>query len=141
MNIFVFGNGNLSFTNFLKHYIEPIQSLQNLPAVHFMVCDFRGTDTLMLEFLKTLTPHVSVYHMGEKPRYMPDIFKTRVGEWQFVGGFQSDKERDVAAILKCTHFLGIDFNTDKKRKSGTSKNIDLCLEQGKINLLAITYPT
>lgn len=87
---------------------------------------------MALEFLKTASAHVTLYHVGDRPRYLPDKFRTHVGEWQLVGGYKSDLERDHAAIDACTHFLAVDFNSDAQRKSGTQKNIDRCLVLGKL---------
>ena len=133
--IFIFGNGNLSFDDFITHYQQPLSNLVKEKNVVFIVCDFRGLDTLVMEFLKTTTPNVLVYHMGEKPRYKPDAYKTQVGEWLFVGGFDSDAARDNAAIKQCTHFLAIDFNSDSQRKSGTLKNIEKCLKFNKLKII------
>jgi len=132
--IFIFGNGNISFTDFLTHYVEPLENwlAQEKNAVSFIVCEFRGLDTLVIEYLKTKTDKVRVYHMGEKPRYKPDAFRTFVNEWKFVGGFKSDAERDQKAIENCSHFLAKDFNSDETRLSGTSKNISKCFALGKI---------
>lgn len=134
MNIYLFGNGNLSFTDFLQLYGEPIKQIGFGAEIHFTVGDFRGADTLAMEFLKCETPNVSVYHVGKNPRYLPDGFKTMVDKWNLVGGFSSDADRDNAAIENCTHFLAFDFNSDESRKSGTQKNIIKCLELKKIRL-------
>lgn len=134
MNIYLFGNGNISFTDFLQLYGEPIKKIGFGADIYFTVGDFRGTDTLAMEFLKCETPNVSVYHVGKKPRYLPDQFKTMVSEWNLIGGFNSDSERDNAAIENCTHFLAYDFNSDESRKSGTQKNIVRCLSLNKIRL-------
>lgn len=131
--IFVFGNGNLSFQDFSKYYIEPLENwLLTEIEVGFILCDFRGVDTLMMEYLKTYSKNVWIYHIGEKPRYKPDAFRTFVNEWNFVGGFQSDAERDQKAIEDCTCFLAKDFNSDETRVSGTSKNISKCFSLNKI---------
>jgi hypothetical protein len=135
MKIYIFGNGNISLTDFLELYAKVLEPLVLDKENHFLVGDFRGTDTLAMEFLKTTTPNVSVFHVGEKPRYLPDAFKTYVKQWQVIGGFANDSTRDVATIEQCTHFLGIDFNSDDVRKSGTQKNIEHCLKLGKVNLL------
>ncbi len=134
MKVFIFGNGNLSFDDFLNYYANTLIPFVKREDVHFILCDFRGVDTLMMEFLKCQTSHVTVYHIGEKPRYAPDKFNTHVGNWNFIGGFSSDKERDLQAIDECTHFLAYDFNSDSQRKSGTQKSIELCLERNKIFL-------
>lgn len=134
MNIYLFGNGNISFEDFRIHYEEVISRCLSDETVHFSLCDFRGTDTLVMELLKCTSANVSVYHMGEKPRYLPDKFKTKVGSWKIIGGFENDAQRDMEVISQCTHFIAIDFNSDEKRISGTQKNIDLCEKLGKIRL-------
>lgn len=134
MEIYIFGNGNLSFQDFMQYYAALLSKYLNNDEVFFLVCDFRGVDTLVMEFLKCSAKNVIVYHVGEHPRYLPDKYKTNVPHWNIVGGLVSDEARDFAAIQHCTHYLAFDFNSDKKRKSGTQKNIELCEEMGKINL-------
>lgn len=133
MKIFVGGNGNLSFEDFCLYYVTALNNIFNInPDASFLVCEFRGVDILTLEYLKCKTPNVSVYHMGKYSRYTPDQFKTHVSEWEFIGGYRSNWERDQAVIKDCTYFLAYDFNTDYKRKSGTQKNIEECRRLGKI---------
>lgn len=134
MTAYIFGNGNIAFADFMRFYEAPLRSLLELPDVHFVLCDFRGVDTLAMELLKSETENVSVYHVGDRPRYTPDQFKTRVSRWKRVGGFKSDGERDSAAIQACTHFLAVDFNSDEARKSGTKKNIEECLRLDKLSV-------
>lgn len=131
--IFICGNGNISYDDFnnyyltkLKHHVDKYNS--------FIVGDFRGTDTLIMEYLKTLTPNVEVCHLYERPRYLPDKFKTYVSNWNITGGFKTNEERDLYMINKCTHFLAIDQNSDNKRKSGTLKNRERCRIENKIEL-------
>lgn len=133
MKIFSFGNGNISFDDFITHYQKIIDNLKPQNP-HFIICDFRGTDILLMELLKCQTAHVSVYHIGKKPRYLPDKYKTFVEKWTFIGNFESDEQRDYQAVLDCTHFLAIDFNSDENRKSGTQKNIENCLKLEKIDV-------
>lgn len=133
--VFVFGNGNISFQDFINLYVEPLKTVVGDKNTSFILCDFRGTDTLMAEFLKTVTEKVTVYHIGNSPRYKPDAYKTKVSGWAYRGGFISDEERDHQAIDDCTHFLAVDFNTNEKRKSGTAKNIERCLELNKESIL------
>jgi hypothetical protein len=134
MNIFIFGNGNISFEDFLVYYINPTNKILKLHTPSFTICDFRGTDTLMMEFLKFQTPNVTLLHIGDKPRYLPDKYKTKVNNWQLVGQFTSDEQRDTFGINSCTHFLAHDFNSTHQRKSGTSVNIDSCNSKGKISI-------
>ncbi len=135
MQVYIFGNGNISFDDFRKHYEEPIKRiLESDNDAGFLLCDFRGTDTLAMELLKSKTSNVTVFHVGEKPRYFPDKFKTKARGWKVVGGFESDEQRDIEVAKLCTHFLAKDFNSDEKRKSGTLKSIEFCIELGRVNL-------
>ncbi len=134
MNIFIFGNGNLSFKEFVNYYEEIINKYIDQKDIAFLLCDFRGVDTLAMEVLKCHAANVSVYHIGDKPRYLPDKYKTKVSSWKIIGGFENDEERDEEALKNCTNFIAIDINSDAKRKSGTLKNIELCESMGKIRL-------
>lgn len=134
MKIYIFGNGNISFQEFLKYYAEPLEKYLNQEQSSFLLCDFRGVDTLMMEYLKSATGNVSVYHIGKKPRYLPDKYKTKVNSWKLIGGFESDSARDQAAINECTHFLAIDKNSNENKKSGTFKNMERCESLGKIKI-------
>ena len=134
MKVYIFGNGNIKFSDFEQLYLKPIYALLPKEKPEFFVCDFRGTDTLMMEFLKSETPNVSVLHIGEKPRYLPDKYRTKVSQWKIIGGFVDDQSRDEYAINACTHFLATDFNSNEKRKSGTLKNIEKCLSLGKVRI-------
>lgn len=131
--IYVFGNGNLSWESFNEFYIEPLKKV-NLSECEFIIGDFNGTDTLMMEFLKNKSENVTIIHMGEKARYFVNTFKTKAQNWKRIGGFTSDLERDTFGIVNCTHFLAIDFNSDEKRKSGTLKNIENCQNLNKIKI-------
>ena len=135
MMVYISGNGNLSFTDFLRYHEAPLRPLIALPDAGFVLGDFRGVDSLTMELLKCETDNVSIYHVGDRPGYLPDQFKTRVPRWQITSGFKSGGERDATAIQACTHFLAIDFNPDAARKSGTTKNIEKCLKLGKIPFL------
>ena len=134
MNIYIFGNGNTSFADFKTYYETVINRYVDNADVNFLLCDFKGVDTLAMEVLKCTTPNVHIYHVGDKPRYLPDFFRTKVSNWTIVGGFGNDASRDAVAIEKCTHFIAIDFNSDAKRKSGTLKNMERCEVLGKIRL-------
>lgn len=134
MNIYIFGNGNISFHDFKLHYEQLINRFLEEDTVMFSVCDFKGVDTLTMELLKCNTTNVAVYHIGDQPRYFPDKFKTKVSSWHIVGGFENDEQRDLAVIKNCTHFIAVDFNSDTIRKSGTQKNIERCEQLGKIRL-------
>lgn len=134
MKIYVFGNGNLSYRDFQEFYINPLSKHNLIDSAAFIICDFRGVDTLMMEYLKTASSNVTVLHIGDKPRYLPDKYKTKVNSWKVIGGFPDDTSRDQKAIDDCTHYLAIDRNTNDKRKSGTQKNIEKCNALGKLSI-------
>lgn len=124
---------DLSFEDFLQHYVHMLQWM-DVDHTHFIVCDFRGVDTLVMEWLKNKSADTTVYHVGKAPRYVPVKHKTKVSMWTLVGGFNSDQERDDAAIEACTHFLAHDINSGDKYTSSTLRNIERCLELGKVRL-------
>lgn len=101
MRLYVFGNGNLGFDAFLAHYRAPILALDP-STTEFLVCDFRGVDTLVMELLEDRAAQVRVFHIGTAPRYLPSRYRTRVSSWTLVGGFEDDDVRDAAAIAACT---------------------------------------
>ncbi len=90
-----------------------------------------------MELLKSLNKNVTVFHIGEKPRYLPDKYKTKVAGWKLIGGFQDDESRDLAAIENCTHFIAKDFNSKADRISGTMKNILKCSALNKVEIAVI----
>ncbi|UKB83949.1 hypothetical protein LF887_23620 [Chryseobacterium sp. MEBOG06] len=114
--IYVFGNGNLSWGTFHQLYVKPLQEL-DFSDTEFIIGDFTGADTLMMEFLKDKTPNVTILHMGKRPRYFANTFNTEARHWKTAGSFQSDQERDQYAISIYAHFLAADFNSDEKRIS------------------------
>ena len=133
MILYIFGNGNLSYQDFHTFYVGQLQRVQDLNP-SYILGDFRGADTMAMEYLKTASRNVRIFHMGARPRYYPDAYCTLVGKWKKVGWFKSDESRDDAAIESCTHYLAVDFNSDENRKNGTRRNIELCNSFGKIRL-------
>ena len=131
MRLYVFGNGNLSFDGFCEHYVPALEKALAAGA-DFIVCEFRGADTLTLEWLKTRTGRVEVLHVGERPRYLPDRYRTKVGGWTVTVGFADDDERDAAALERCTHVLAHDFNSKPERTSGTAKLLERAMELGRV---------
>lgn len=134
MRLYIFGPGCARFEDFVKLYAEPLWLLPYEDDESFIVCDFRGVDTLVMELLKTRTTRVSVYHIGERPRYLPDRYRTKVSSWQLEGGFATDEARDDAAIEACTHFLAY-THPSARESSGTKRNIKRCLELGRYPLV------
>lgn len=132
--IFVFGNGNLSWENFHRFYIDPLKETM-VSECEFIIGDFTGIDTMMMEYLKDKTENVTIIHMKDRPRYFVNTFRNKTSKWKTVGGFISDAERDEFGISNCTHFLAVDFNSDETRKSGTLKNSEKCLSLNKIRII------
>lgn len=107
--IYVSGNGNVTWENFHQFYIEPLKKL-NLSEYEFIIGHFSGTDTLMMEFLKDKSENVTILHVGKKPRYFANLFKTKAEKWKIVGGFTSDYERDQFGIEQYQFVLNDDLD-------------------------------
>ncbi|WP_082504423.1 MULTISPECIES: hypothetical protein [unclassified Chryseobacterium] len=88
----------------------------------------------MMEFLKDKSENVTILHVGARPRYFVNKFKTNADKWRVIGDFKSDLERDTYAIQNCTHFLTIDFNSNENRKSGSLKTVEYCLNLDKMRI-------
>lgn len=132
--VYVFGHGNLEFATFVERYVPAIDELLVDPTCAWVLRDFRGADALAMEYLKTRTERVTVFHVGDRPRYQPDGFGTAARQWQRRGGFAGDAERDDAAIGACTHFLAVDAHPDDTRVSDTRRAIERCRSLGRIDL-------
>ena len=117
---FISGHGNISLQEFIDNYIPQIDHAIKEKS-HFILGDFRGTDTLAMEYLKDKTSYVTIYHCFKKPRYIPDKFDTFVDNWKIIGGFQSDDERDIAMTNNATHDIAL--IKVGRENSGTAKNI------------------
>lgn len=93
--------------------------LENEPNCKFVIGDYWGCDEMAQNYLldeKNVCPcRVTVYHMMQSPRY----FNKKV--YNFVGGFQSDDERDEAMTNASDEDIA--FVRDCNVLSGTGKNI------------------
>lgn len=134
--IYVFGNGALAFDDFLRLYAPLIEAALARPDTAWSLCDFRGVDTLAMEYLKTRTASVTVFHVGERPRYLPDRRATQVERWQLRGGFADDTARDDAARAASTHYLAYDRFSTPRRPTGTAAIIERCRTDGMVALIA-----
>jgi hypothetical protein len=130
-SLFIFGNGNSSFEIFCNEYI-PILDKAIKDNYNFILCDFRGIDVLCMEYLKNKTNKVTIYHIGIKPRYLPDLYKTKVSSWKLNSNHLDDYSRDMLAINDCSHYFGIDYNSNTDRQSGTLKNLINLKNKNKI---------
>ncbi|MFO0647390.1 MAG: hypothetical protein U0326_14215 [Polyangiales bacterium] len=133
--VYVFGNGRLELDDFLTLYAPSMRAAVS-PETSWIVGDFRGVDMLAMEFLKTRSERVTVVHVGERPRYLPDRHGTLADAWTLLGGFADDRSRDEAAIQRCTHYLAVDRWATPARPTGTSSLIARCDELGKVSLRA-----
>lgn len=127
------GNGNISFENFLHHY-KPVLDKCLIDGFKFNIGDFRGTDCLIMEYLKTQTPDVTIWLCNKSnPSYIPDHFKTFACEWKIMqSGETTSQNRDFQMIDNSDYFFGVDFNSDEFRKSGTLKNIEKAIRENKM---------
>ncbi len=126
----------MSFDDFRGLYVLAIDSALERVATSWVVCDFRGVDTLTMEYLKTRTAAVSVFHVGAAPRYLPDRRHTHVDEWTIRGGFADDAARDQAALASATHFLAVDRFSTPKRPTATARLVDRAMAAGRVPLVA-----
>ena len=112
MIAFISGHLDLTESEFKEHYVPLID--QAVDQGHrFVVGDARGTDAMAQMYLK-YSPHTTVYHMFESPR-------NNVGDFQTVGGFKTDAERDVAMTAASDYDIA--WVREGRENSGTAKNI------------------
>lgn len=114
------GHGNLTLEEWLQHYRPKIDDALQQQA-HFVLSDFRGADVLSQEYLKDKTPHVTLCHCFEKPRYRAETFNLPAKHWHIKSGFSSDEERDVWMTVNSTGDIA--WVREGREKSGTAKNI------------------
>lgn len=120
------GHGNLTFEEWLEHYKPLIDNALQEDA-SFILGEFRGADVLCLEYLKNKTAKVTVLHCFNKPRYKVDVIDLPSKEWQYLGGFTSDLERDV--YMTQMSDADIAWVRAGKERSGTAKNLMRRLEK------------
>lgn len=133
MVYFVSGHRNLTQEEFNKYYVPEIMAtfLHCTPCgmPDFVVGDYYGVDKMFMDFI---LPYVckgdcslTIYHMFDSPRNTP--FDRSVEELTkefnvtFIGGFQTDEERD-SAMTEDSDF-DIAFYHWNRYKSGTARNI------------------
>ena len=117
---FISGHRVISQEEFDATYKPTIDFvLENEPNCKFVIGDYWGCDEIAQNYLldeKQISPsRVTVYHMMQSPRY----FNKKV--YNFVGGFQSDDERDEAMTNASDEDIA--FVRDCNVLSGTGKNI------------------
>ncbi|WP_210148445.1 hypothetical protein [Chryseobacterium scophthalmum] len=97
--IYVSGNGNVTWENFHQFYIEPLKKL-NLSEYEFIIGDFSGTDTLMMEFLKDKSENVTIVQVEE------DIFVCNmIGQHKTITNSKGILPIRYEAVEKCLEKL------------------------------------
>lgn len=121
---FISGHGDVTHEEFNKRYKPQINKAIKKGA-KFIVGDFRGADTMAIDYLYWLGSYsgdleyyipaedITVYHMFESPRCRVYNFKT-------AGGFKSDEDRD-SEMTRVSH-EDILWIREGREKSGTAKN-------------------
>lgn len=117
---FISGHGNITFEEWLEYY-KPLIDKALKENACFIIGDFRGADTLSMEYLKDKTALVTITHCFENPRYKVDVSGLLSNEWKYVGGFMNDTERD--AFMTENSDTDIAWIRAGREKSGTAKNI------------------
>lgn len=118
MIAYISGHLDLTVNEFYEHYREAIDKAM-LAGDSFVIGDAIGVDWIAQTYLvATQLPipadRLIIYHMLERPRHA-------YSEYEWVGGFQSDEERD-AAMTSISDY-DIAWVRPGREKSGTAKNL------------------
>jgi len=117
---YISGHGNLTFDEFNKHYI-PLINIALANNDRFIIGDYKGCDTLAMEYLKDKTSNVTICHMKEQPRYKVSEIDLKSKDWTYVSGFTSDEARD--RYMSEHSDFDIAWERDDTKPSGTKNNI------------------
>ena len=118
---FISGHGNLTFEEWLVFY-KPLIDKALESESNFILGEFRGTDTLTMEYLKNKTTKVTVTHCFENPRYKVDTIGLASKKWIYIGNFQNDLERDTFMTENSDEDIA--WVREGRERSGTAKNIN-----------------
>lgn len=125
MKYFVSGHRDLSYDDFVKHYIPIINKVIDTDTnAKFVVGDCDGVDKFAMDYILNACDYpLTIFHMFNTPRNVPEGMGTvpDAEEVYFVGGFKSDEERD-SAMTKASDF-DIAFVKDNRWNSRTMQNI------------------
>lgn len=139
MIYFVSGHMDLSFEDFMKYYTPVLLDIFSYDAYPiFVVGDCKGVDKFSMDYIynNMRCGELHIYHMFDSPRNKPErhieegynlideydwVDRGDSVEIQFIGGFQSDEERDSAMTQNSD--CDIAFIKDNRWNSGTAKNI------------------
>lgn len=117
---FISGHRKITQDEFNNSYVPAIDFvLDKTPDCKFVIGDYWGCDEMAQNYLiDTLgidQSRITVYHMFESPRYYNSKIKN------FVGGFESDEERDAAMTDASDDDIA--FVRSHTVLSGTAQNI------------------
>ena len=120
LTYFISGHRLISEEEFANTYKPAIDYvLEQHPDCNFVIGDYWGCDEMAQNYLvdeKNISPdRITVYHMLESPRY----YNKKITN--FVGGFNTDDERDEAMTDASNEDIA--FVRDCTKISGTAKNI------------------
>ena len=135
MIYFVSGHRDLSYEDFEKYYVPILVGIltdDDYPM--FVVGDCDGVDKFAMDYIYNhmRCGELIIYHMFDSSRNIPEGYiekKPTLDEWleedlvevHFMGGFQSDIERDSAMTKNSD--CDIAFVKDNRWDSGTAQNI------------------
>ena len=120
MVYFISGHRRITQEEFDQSYKPAIDFvIESSPDCEFVIGDYWGCDEMaqnyLMDDLGLDTTRVTVYHMLEAPMY----FNKKITN--FVGGFESDEERDAAMTEASNEDIA--FVRDHTVLSGTAQNI------------------
>lgn len=110
---FISGHLDLTEEEFNEYYVPRILTAIQSGA-RFVVGDAPGADHLAQRWLKRHGTNVTVFHMGENPRYSNGL-PTR-------GGFKSDTARDSTMTAASSHDIA--WVREGRENSGTARNLE-----------------
>lgn len=121
------GHLDLTSDEYDEHYSQKIYDAA-MSGHSFVVGDARGTDCFAITQLKLIARHreefkwnrLTIYHMYDSPRAL-------MYSGNFVGGFQSDEERDSAMTAASDYDIA--WVRPGRENSGTARNIKRRLEK------------
>ena len=117
---FISGHRQITQEEFDHSYAPMIDFvLEHTPDCRFVIGDYWGCDEMaqnyLVDTLEIDPSRITVYHMKESPRYYNKKIEN------FVGGFESDEERDAAMTDASNEDIA--FVKDHTVMSGTAQNI------------------
>jgi hypothetical protein len=116
------GHGTLTIEEFLSYY-KPKIDYHIKQNSHFRVGDFRGCDTITLEYLKDKTSNVTVYHQSDKPKINIDTYNLLSKNWKYSGNYKTFEESDLFMISGIDDIIG--WVNPNQINTFTERNINL----------------